>query len=37
MDDKDKSIIDKILKISGVEACAISSLDGEVLRFDSKD
>ncbi len=37
MDDKDKSIIDKILKISGVEACVISSLDGEVLRFDSKD
>lgn len=37
MDDKDKSIIDKILKISGVEACAISSLDGEVLRFDAKD
>ncbi len=37
MDDKDKSIIDKILKISGVEACAISSLDGEVLRVGSKD
>ncbi len=37
MDDKDKSIIDKILKISGVEACAIASLDGEVLRFDAKD
>ncbi len=37
MDDQDKSIIDKILNISGVEACAISSLDGEVLRFDAKD
>ncbi|MDA8272650.1 MAG: hypothetical protein M0Z72_02790 [Deltaproteobacteria bacterium] len=37
MDDKDESIIDKILKISGVEACAISSLDGEVLRVGSKD
>lgn len=37
MDDKDKNIIDKILNISGVEACAISSLDGEVLRFDAND
>lgn len=35
MDDKDKSIIDKILKIAGVDACAISSLDGEVLKYET--
>jgi hypothetical protein len=35
MDDKDKSIIDKILKIAGVDACAVSSLDGEVLRYET--
>ncbi len=37
MDNKDKSIIDKILKIAGVNACAVSSLDGEVLRYETKD
>lgn len=37
MSEKDKTIIDKILNISGVEACAISSLNGEVLRFGAKD
>ncbi len=37
MDNKDKSIIDKILKIAGVDACAVSSLDGEVLRYETKD
>ena len=35
MDVKDKSIIDKILKIAGVDACAVSSLDGEVLRYET--
>ncbi|MHB1545413.1 MAG: hypothetical protein ACYCSB_04265 [bacterium] len=35
MDSKDKSIIDKILKIAGVDACAISSLDGEVLKYET--
>jgi hypothetical protein len=38
MDNKDKidkSIIDKIMSIAGVEMCAISSLDGEVLLFNS--
>ena len=33
----DKSIIYKILKIAGVDACAISSLDGEVLQFEAND
>ena len=33
----DKSIIYKILKIAGVDACAISSLDGEVLQFKAND
>ncbi|WP_291490626.1 hypothetical protein [Desulfurella sp.] len=33
----DKSIIYKILKIAGVDACAISSLDGEVLQFETND
>ena len=33
----DKSIIYKILKIAGVDACAISSLDGEVLLFKAND
>ncbi len=37
MDAKDKSIIDKILKIAGVDACAVSSLDGEVLRYETND
>jgi predicted regulator of Ras-like GTPase activity (Roadblock/LC7/MglB family) len=37
MDNKEKSIIEKLLSISGVEACAISSLDGEVLRFSSNN
>ena len=35
MDVKDKSIIDKILKIAGVDACAVSSLDGEVLKYET--
>ena len=35
MDAKDKSIIDKILKIAGVDACAVSSLDGEVLKYET--
>ena len=33
----DKSFIYKILKIAGVDACAISSLDGEVLQFEAND
>ncbi len=37
MDNKDKSIIEKLLSISGVEACAISSLDGDVLQFSSNN
>ncbi|MHB1697438.1 MAG: hypothetical protein ACYCSQ_04975 [bacterium] len=37
MDNKDKSIIDKILKIVGVDACAVSSLDGEVLEYEIND
>lgn len=37
MDAKDKSIIDKILKIAGVDACAVSSLDGEVLKYEIND
>ena len=37
MEVKDKSIIDKILKIAGVDACAVSSLDGEVLRYETND
>jgi hypothetical protein len=35
MDVKDKSIIGKILKIAGVDACAVSSLDGEVLKYET--
>lgn len=31
----DKTIIDKIMSIGGVEACAVSSLDGEVLLFSA--
>lgn len=37
MDNKDKSIIDKILSIAGVYACAVSSLDGEVLEYKIND
>ncbi|RZD16508.1 MAG: roadblock/LC7 domain-containing protein [Candidatus Acididesulfobacter guangdongensis] len=37
MDNKDKSIIEKLLSIAGVEACAISSLDGDVLQFSSNN
>jgi len=37
MDNRDKSIIDKILKIAGVDACAVSSLDGEVLEYEIND
>lgn len=37
MNANDKSIIDKILKIAGVDACAVSSLDGEVLRYETND
>ncbi len=32
-----KSIIDKVLSIAGVEVCAISSIDGEVLQSGSKN
>jgi hypothetical protein len=33
----DKSIINKILQIAGVDACSVSSLDGEVLQFEAND
>ncbi len=37
MDKSNKSIIYKILKVAGVDACAISSLDGEVLQYEAND